>query len=758
MAPISLAWADIQPVGFPVKNLIAPRSLGLRTDAFIFIIEIQDTGWPLAFPVKLPLSFRFFHGVIFILNLYRLTFLLSLVISPTWAYESALLDMDLEELMGVEVLTVSKTPEASSQSPAVVTVITAEDIARYGYESIADALRHAPHFVDNGDLAGHNFGVRGINAGARAGSRIVKFMIDHQPVAYRPSAQSFVDRELIPLALVERIEIVRGPGSVLYGADAFLGVVNVITRDGKHFAEQGQSFSLRQERVEQAGSGTEVSLAGGAEQGNWRVAGGMSGGERDLEGLSLPRRSPNYDWFADGVDGRSTLADQNLARPFSTYARAHYDGPHAITLSGYYQRLATDHPFSDVNALKSPQPSRIGLHNEFLRVDYRHAANPGLEIRAHAAWVGGGALDSDRIEVGADSFYLRRDRGYRGMDFGLEGLFRLREGQDTLLVGADYRRSRQDLETFTRVDRANGQATQLNPPSSEIFHDTGFYLQYAPRFTPKWNGIFGARLDHGSVTGDQPSFRAGVVGQLPANLVVKCLAGTSFQAPSSELLHRQAVQAGDIIGNPNLQAQKATTFELSLTAPIREILSLTTTLFRTRVKDLVVFESDYDNLFANNSTASTTTGLELEARLLWRGLDAYVNYSAQHTRRDANPQVLLDLEQRDQGELYPRHHANFGFHYTWRKLRLALNNRWMGRRPASTQNILIAQGAYHLDPYLDTTLTLSTDAFSLVSDKPGRLFLQIRDVFDSRYVNPGFGGIDFPSEGRRFVIGFEQRF
>ncbi|MCH7837142.1 MAG: 50S ribosomal protein L6 [Chloroflexi bacterium] len=112
--------------------------------------------------------------------------------NPTYPAESnktfiESLELSLEDLRNVKVATATKTEEQSSLSPAIMTVITAQDIQTYGYDSVAAALRHVASFIDNYDLAVHNFGVRGINSGVRSGSRTIKFMIDGQRIDIKGS-------------------------------------------------------------------------------------------------------------------------------------------------------------------------------------------------------------------------------------------------------------------------------------------------------------------------------------------------------------------------------------------------------------------------------------------------------------------------------------------------------------------------------------------------------------------------------------------
>src|SRR6185312_10744457 len=72
---------------------------------------------------------------------------------------------------------------------------------------------------------------RGVSGGLRAGTRLVKIMINGTPVNFRPDLRAFIGPEYIPILAVERIEVVKGPLSALYGANAFLATVNVITRE-----------------------------------------------------------------------------------------------------------------------------------------------------------------------------------------------------------------------------------------------------------------------------------------------------------------------------------------------------------------------------------------------------------------------------------------------------------------------------------------------------------------------------------------------
>ncbi len=693
-----------------------------------------------------------------VLNQYFIYFLLILLLSCSCVATeddfNELASLSLEDLFNIEVETATKTTEKNSLSPAIMTIITAQDIKNYGYHNVAEALSQIASFIDNYDLAIHNFGVRGINSGVRSGSRTIKFMLDGQSVAFNSTSQNFIDNELISMDLIERIEVVRGPVSSLYGANAFLGVVNIVSKMGSKLAQDGGELGIQWHNLKEAGTGYSTSITFGDNSDLWDYIVGLNKSEVHRGGISLPASSFAY----QDQELKQSITDD--AEPFSFYGRLKYQTPdHEVKLSGHYQELVVDQPFFDINALKPQGTTKIALDNMFLRLDYGFIVNDKMNLHTYLTYNEGGTLDDDKIEVGADKFYLSRNLGYTGIEFGSEIFLTFRK-QDSLLLGIDAKVDHHDIETFTRVDRDKGLRTEVNPNKEKTIRDSGFYVQYITQLNEDWRAIVGYRLDDDSVIGKQSSARLGLVGQLPYDVIIKLLGGSSFQTPSPELLYRTAIQAGDIIGNPDLLAQQAKTYELSATIPVNNLIGINLTYFNTRVEDLVIFKTDGSNLLADNSADSKTHGIEAELRLIWQGLSGFMNYSWQKTKRDKNPDNLFLLEHRENGEIVPEQAANLGLSYYWQapEVNISWRNRWVGRREASSLNVLQANQFYSLDSYIDSSFSLSTNRYSFIKNREANLTLQVKDVFNTKYVNPGFGGIEFPSLGRQLLISFAQRF
>jgi iron complex outermembrane receptor protein len=140
-------------------------------------------------------------------------------------------DLSLEDLAKLTVVSVSKRGEPLSQAPASIFVITADDIRRSGATSLPEALRLAPNLqVARINSSQYAITARGMNSAESSNKLLV--LINGRSV-YEPIGSGVLWQQVdVPMATVERIEVVSGPGGTLWGANAVNGVINVITRDG----------------------------------------------------------------------------------------------------------------------------------------------------------------------------------------------------------------------------------------------------------------------------------------------------------------------------------------------------------------------------------------------------------------------------------------------------------------------------------------------------------------------------------------------
>src|ERR1700736_6135942 len=184
-----------------------------------------------------------------------------------------LLDMSLEDLMSIEIDSVygaSGFKQKVTEAPASVTIITSEEIKKFGYKTVADILRNVRGFYVTYDRNYSYLGVRGYGLPGDYNSRIA-LLIDGHRLNDAIYAAAPVGPEFpIDIDLIDRVEVIRGPNSSLYVASAFLGVINIITKRGRDLqkvsvAGQVASYGSYQGRVsygDKFRNGLELLLSG----------------------------------------------------------------------------------------------------------------------------------------------------------------------------------------------------------------------------------------------------------------------------------------------------------------------------------------------------------------------------------------------------------------------------------------------------------------------------------------------------------------
>src|SRR3984885_1534496 len=147
-----------------------------------------------------------------------------------------LLDMSLEDLMSIEIDSVSGVSGYSqrvTEAPASVTIITSEEIQKYGYRTLADILRNVRGFYVTYDRNYSYLGVRGFGIPGEYNNSIA-LLIDGHRLNDDIFDGALIGTEFpIDVDLIDRVEVIRGPNSSLYVASAFLGVINIITKRGR---------------------------------------------------------------------------------------------------------------------------------------------------------------------------------------------------------------------------------------------------------------------------------------------------------------------------------------------------------------------------------------------------------------------------------------------------------------------------------------------------------------------------------------------
>ena len=141
--------------------------------------------------------------------------------------------MSLESLMSVSVYSASKYEQNATEAPSSVSVVTAEEIRKYGYRTLADILNSLRSFYVTYDRNYNYIGVRGFAPPGDFNTRLLLLVDGHRINDGIFDSAAVGTEFLLDVDLIDRVEVIRGPSSSLYGSNAFFGVINVITRRGK---------------------------------------------------------------------------------------------------------------------------------------------------------------------------------------------------------------------------------------------------------------------------------------------------------------------------------------------------------------------------------------------------------------------------------------------------------------------------------------------------------------------------------------------
>ena len=246
-----------------------------------------------------------------------------------------LADLSIEELANIQVTSVSKRPERLQNAAASVFLITADDIRRSGADTLPEVLRLAPNlYVARNSSYGYSISARGMNTSGNSVSNKLLVLIDGRSVYSPLFAGVFWDAQDIVLGDIERIEVISGPGGVLWGLNAVNAVINLTTRSAR--ATGGTSATLRA-----ATDGAGATLRHGEAEGPvaWRAFAQVSGHKDSELASGAPVNDSYRRWLAgfraDWEGGRDRVSVLgNLLR-----ARLDQPEPGALTVSGFDPEL-----------------------------------------------------------------------------------------------------------------------------------------------------------------------------------------------------------------------------------------------------------------------------------------------------------------------------------------------------------------------------------------------------------------------------------
>ena len=520
-----------------------------------------------------------------------------------------LLDMDLEQLLDIEandVYGATKTEQKSIDAPSSVSIVSAEDIRRLGYKTVGDAVASQSGFYTYYDRSYQYLGVRGFGRPGDYNTRIL-LMIDGQRINDNIYDTASVGTDFpLDMALIDHIEVIRGPGSALYGTNAFFAVINVITKDvadGRHGQITGEvgSFDMHKESFGYSKTfGNDMRMMVHASR-------YYSGGQ-DLYYKAFDTPESN-NGIAENMDKEQyknifiKLAAKNVVFEVIMNKREK-SNPTAA-----WEMLFND-----------PHAKMIDEHQTY-RLKYAKDITKKWQLDAQVAYNRYdyyGSYPYDEVE---EVVVYKDDTPGRWIDGNVDLKYQASIGNQWLFGAYYYKNLKQKLKYFNDDEIIN-----------EVEEKSDLYALYAQNiydYSEKLSFTTGIRYDHYETFGDIVNPRFAAIWHMDELSVLKLLYGQAFRAPN---IYERLYNDGEDTqkGNPNLNAEKIKTYELVLEHYTMQQAYMSATLFYYKIDNLITQVEDPEDelLLYRNIDKVESKGLEMNYRKRFKnGLRAGVNYT-----------------------------------------------------------------------------------------------------------------------------------
>ena len=526
--------------------------------------------------------------------------------------------MSVEDLLAVQIDSVyssSKFRQKVTEAPASVSIISAEEIQKFGYQTLADVLRDVRGFYVTYDRNYSYLGFRGYGQPGDYNSR-VQLLVDGHLLNDDIYGQALLGTEFpVDLDLIDRIEVVRGPNSSLYMASAFFGVINVITKRGS------------------ALGGLAVSGAAGSHE-TYRAR--MSYGREFDNGLDLLLSStfdasegPEalfFEEFDDPMTNNGIARNADGDRFRQVFAKVSYG---SFTFQGVYGSRDKHIPTGAFGTLFNNPGTHTVDTRSYADLQYQHRIAGGWDLAARLYF---DEYDYEGTYVSASPEpdappVTQKDIG-QGTWLGGEAVVSKKLfDRHRVTVGSSYRdHLRQDQINYT----VKPFYKYLNDRRSST--DWGLYAQDEIRLSRSLILNVGLRYDHYSTFGGSTNPRAALIYNPFEKTTFKLLYGQAFRAPNFYELYYH-VPGNE--PNPFLGPERVKATELVWEQYLQNGLRFTITGFYYPIRDLISAESGVADgaIQYQNGDAVDIRGLDLSfrRRSAW-GLEGGVNYSFQQAK------------------------------------------------------------------------------------------------------------------------------
>lgn len=659
--------------------------------------------------------------------------------SKSYLFESSvsdLLSIQLEENKERVLELAGKFAQTERQAPSIVTIINRDEIETWGARDLSELLRLIPGFefgIDVQSLVGLSF--RGI--WAHEGK--VLLMIDGMPVnCFAYGNTNFVGS--YPLAMVEKIEIIRGPGSALYGGFAEVAVINMITQKGDNLKGKIKLNGY---------SG----LIGKNLNYNGNISAGLSERNLDLSlHLGFNHTLASQRKYTDFIQNSYTLGTENSWRKWNhLVAQASYKGFLFKYNRNNFNFLAPD-LYGLVDTLIGNK-FRNDLYNftETAHIQYQWKVSPSLTLTPTLIYQKGNSISTSKLPIifntnnaitysNPSAFWENSNAHTDRWKWEIVGSFE-KSNFGSLLFGGGYQL---DKLKSVQGDGNPGLLLSNSPADTSDYKLAGtqyFFSQY--NYQWKRIGITAGLRYENTIFGDAFAPRIGIT-YVRNKFNAKLLFGEAFRVP---VLFQAFSRQYNL---ENLTPENTSTYEAELGYRFNDFLSGKVNVFYTEIQKPIVY------LGASNSYKNfgeiSTKGLEAEFVAKFKNWNSFLNFTFIQAGNQTSENFLAQ-----NGELLamPKYKINFGLSY--------VHPKWVIN---STINFLSKKYGQSEIDYENQTLfteypsTILWNANFILKNiyKQMDLNLAISNILDTKYllVQPNYGGhAPFPVADRQISLGLQ---